>query len=702
MTVVIRIKTNIGYSGNKDVIMITKKTMVALATIGAVSLLTGAGICSAETQTEFQTSITNHNDDGIYANGVDLKFAGAPVPQISINVSGKRQPIEGETNPPGLAGLYFENAHVNTEFGTLGLIQAKGRVSINTTGVSGGNDSGIRAEGGYKANDGKTEAHRTWVKVEAGDVNITSNDAALRAYSWSGIDIRAGSVELTADNVIRAGGGSVVRINAERIRLNGDIVISFTDDQFTADSRALADINLTLSGRDSYWKGLSYIDGFEVSAPIEPFEESSKVNLTLANGAVWEPTEMQTSPTKVGRNIGLLKLYNGVVRLPYGTFAGVDETSGFGTIEVEVKDGGTGLFTTYGERVAGLIVRLSGVTTDNISAEDGDRLARGAVQGIDSAKLLTVIPEGFYHGTVTVDDSGRVTQKVNSVMRDTVRHSSGSVVVLNRFLMNDVRKRLGDLRYAGDDTDNGGWVRYDGGRMSSSGVSNKFNTLQMGYDRLVDDRNFRAGVAASYTRSDGEITRGGSDTDAYSFALYGTWIADNGMFADVIARVASFKNELTVDTAKGDLNNTAYALSAEFGRRFDVAGNFFVEPQAELSYTYVGSAKMNLGGGAAKYRYDSADSLIGRAGAVVGWVSPDDKGQLYIRASAVHEFMGDAKVSGGGVSYTEDGRDTWAEYGLGAQFNVSGNAYVWADLERTQGAQCDEDYRATVGLRIQF
>lgn len=174
------------------------------------------------------------------------------------------------------------------------------------------------------------------------------------------------------------------------------------------------------------------------------------------------------------------------------------------------------------------------------------------------------------------------------------------------------------------------------------------------------------------------------------------------MFVDVIARIASFKNEMTIDAMRGDLDNTAYSLSGEFGRRFDIAESFFVEPQAEVTYTYVGNANMNIGHGTAKYRYDSVDSLVGRIGGVFGWVSSGKAGQLYVRASAVHEFMGDARVSGGGVSYREDGSDTWAEFGLGAQFNLNKNAYVWADLERTQGADLDEDYRATLGVRIEF
>ncbi len=49
-----------------------------------------------------------------------------------------------------------------------------------------------------------------------------------------------------------------------------------------------------------------------------------------------------------------------------------------------------------------------------------------------------------------------------------------------------------------------------------------------------------------------------------------------------------------------------------------------------------------------------------------------------------------------------DGKDTWVEYGVGANFNLGKNAYLWADLERTAGGLVDEDIRGTVGVRYGF
>lgn len=315
------------------------------------------------------------------------------------------------------------------------------------------------------------------------------------------------------------------------------------------------------------------------------------------------------------------------------------------------------------------------------------------------------VDEGMYQGAITVDKAGHATQAKNDLMADTLELASASTLSLNRILMNDVRKRLGDIRSL--EATNGVWARYDGGKLSGEGTTNKFNTLHIGGDIApFADNSMRLGVSASYTKGDVDYTRGSSDLDAYSLAAYGTWMADNGLFADVIARVAKAKSDMKVDgTYKGDLNNTAYSLSGEMGWRFDFNDMFYAEPQMEATYTYIDSDKMTLSGNGEAYHYavDSFDSLIGRVGVLAGMKCPAQKGDLYVRASMVHEFLGDAMINGGNIAKIEnDGKDTWVEYGVGANFNIIKNAYIWADIERTAGANVDEDWRGTVGVRYAF
>ena len=183
-------------------------------------------------------------------------------------------------------------------------------------------------------------------------------------------------------------------------------------------------------------------------------------------------------------------------------------------------------------------------------------------------------------------------------------------------------------------------------------------------------------------------------------------MSESGLFADVVARFAAAKTDMTVDgSKKGSMDNTALSLSGEVGHRYDLAKGFFVEPQAEVAYTDVDADKLRLG--SATCDYDASESLITRVGADVDLTSPNNKGSVYARVSAVHECLGETKVTGqvGGTTAAVeafDGKDTWVEFGIGANLNITPTTYVRADVDRTEGAALDEDRRAAVGVRDAF
>ena len=160
----------------------------------------------------------------------------------------------------------------------------------------------------------------------------------------------------------------------------------------------------------------------------------------------------------------------------------------------------------------------------------------------------------------TADD---VTAEEAAKMLDRITAEGATTLSLNRILSNDIRKRMGDVRSAEGTT--GAWARWDGGRLSGGAVENDFNTIQVGVDTLVPNQNFRVGFAGSYTNGDADFTRGSAEMDAWSLSAYGLWYGDNGLFADVIARVAKAETDITADGAakKGTLENYAYSLSAK-------------------------------------------------------------------------------------------------------------------------------------------
>ncbi len=322
-----------------------------------------------------------------------------------------------------------------------------------------------------------------------------------------------------------------------------------------------------------------------------------------------------------------------------------------------------------------------------------------------SEGVAIAMAEGMTTGatTATIGADGKasdVVVKTNSIMSNTLDLASAAPLAMNRLLMNDVRKRMGDLRAA--EGTHGVWARYDGGKLSgANGLENDFTTVQVGIDTVPVADAPRFGVAFAYTQSDADMKRGGAEMDAFSLAFYGTKFYDNGMFVDVIGRMATADTDVVVDGDKtGSMDNVALSLSGEFGWRFDVNNQFYVEPQAELTYTYVNADKLDLSGSV--YEFDSVDSLLGRVGFAAGFKCPSNFGDVYVRASVVHEFLGDTTVRGGSAIHAVDGKDTWVEYCIGANFNVNKNTYVYADIERTEGAALEEDWRANVGVRFAF
>lgn len=156
-----------------------------------------------------------------------------------------------------------------------------------------------------------------------------------------------------------------------------------------------------------------------------------------------------------------------------------------------------------------------------------------------------VMKEGLVAGEKTAQlteegkiDETTVTEKTNSVMESSLEMAASMPLAMNRILTNDVRKRMGDLR-ASNGT-HGAWARYDGGKLSGeNGLDSEFHTIQVGVDTVASADAPRVGVAFAYTDGDMDYVRNSSDMQAYSLAGYATWMADNGMFLDMLSECRS-------------------------------------------------------------------------------------------------------------------------------------------------------------------
>lgn len=399
-------------------------------------------------------------------------------------------------------------------------------------------------------------------------------------------------------------------------------------------------------------------------------------------------------------------------QLNLGTLTGTGNSFYFATSDASVNIKENGNAESETEPLIDSITGSGSVNDDvggNLESL-ADMVTIGTQSGTDvltNTKLTLESGDVFGETTGTLNENGELEGVKTSVNMNNVRIAEFAMrtpMQIARIESNDLRKRLGDIRSSEGAT--GVWARYDGGRFSGGEFENKFNKVQVGADTALAAYGSRLGLSFSYTQGDADMSGISADTDAYSLAAYGMWFGEAGQFADVIGRVGTVDTDLATRTYKTNYDQLMLSLSGEFGWRFDLTDTFYAEPSAELTYTRVDGETFKANSNT--LGIDDYDSMVGRIGATAGLNCSQGRGGVYARFGVAHEFMGDGRFTAVNAAGTAadpievDGKDTWVEYAVGANFNITKQTYVWADLERTSGAEVDEDWRATIGVRHAF
>ena len=334
-------------------------------------------------------------------------------------------------------------------------------------------------------------------------------------------------------------------------------------------------------------------------------------------------------------------------------------------------------------------------------------------KGLNGIKVTQQATDIYDGGSALTTENGGLTQMVINPNANINGIAEMTALGLHiwRNEINDMNKRLGELRDSSAEA-NGVWARvYNGkAKFGNQNITNKYTAFQFGYDHQVAAGTWLGG-ALSWTDGNNDFAVGGGDSSLLAFTGYGSKLWDNGMFLDVTGKVGRMKNEFDISLASGkssaSYHTNAVSVSAEAGwRLYPMQNSFYVEPQVELMYGHVFGVDYSTSTGV-NVEQDSADTLIGRAGVVLGIKCPDNRGNAYLRASVLHDWKGDAdftfsKTTGAARTISEELGGTWYEYGIGANFNATKQVHLYADVEAANGGEVDTDYRVNFGVRYSY
>ena len=125
------------------------------------------------------------------------------------------------------------------------------------------------------------------------------------------------------------------------------------------------------------------------------------------------------------------------------------------------------------------------------------------------------------------------------------------------------------------------------GESETSGFKQNVHRVQVGADAAVTD-NLRVGgfVGRSQANVDFNSHYGDGKVRSNSMGLYAAYLADNGIYVDNIVKYSRLHAN-SDHTEKRHYN--AYTISSELGKRFSLASDWTITPQAQLAWTHISS-----------------------------------------------------------------------------------------------------------------
>ena len=230
------------------------------------------------------------------------------------------------------------------------------------------------------------------------------------------------------------------------------------------------------------------------------------------------------------------------------------------------------------------------------------------------------------------------------------------------------------------------------GESETSGFKQNVHSLQVGADAAVTD-NLRVGgfVGRSQANVDFNGYYGDGKIRSNSVGLYAAYLADNGIYVDNIVKYSRLHANSDL-TEKRHYN--AYTISSELGKRFSLANDWTITPQAQIAWTHISS----------QGNEDSLSSVYSRIGLRVAKGFALSNGwnlQPYAEVNAITSKNRSSKIH-----YTNSALDVASSrgrfesaIGLNAGF---ANHRFGLEVSRADGKNFDKPYAIQAVYRYQW
>ena len=230
------------------------------------------------------------------------------------------------------------------------------------------------------------------------------------------------------------------------------------------------------------------------------------------------------------------------------------------------------------------------------------------------------------------------------------------------------------------------------GESETSGFKQNVHSVQVGADAAVTD-NLRLGgfVGRSQANVDFNGDYGDGKVRSNSVGLYAAYLADNGIYVDNIVKYSRLHANSDY-TEKRHYN--AYTISSELGKRFSLANDWTITPQAQLAWTHISSQEN-------EDRLSSVYSRIGLRVAKGFALSNGWNLQPYAEVNAITSKNRSSKIhyTNGALDVASSRGRFESAVGLNAGF---ANHRFGLEVSRADGKNFDKPYAIQAVYRYQW